>query len=207
MLRTRESASDLRLEGLPVKTSDQIAVAAVVVSGLALLATVAFAVLNRRYTRTQIALTREQLAASTEQFERANKPNVHFHVFTRSKPIGAEGVYVKVTNNHPSIPVGDIKMWLEAPGSDGTRTWLFLMFEDLPPQKTTEVRNAVTLAQMVKHFTGDGSREGLLIAGDVNPGPTFESYALAFRFSYVPRQEGATKIEDVLECHLHVLRS
>ena len=101
-----------------MKTSDEIALGAAVISALSLVVTLVFAFLNRRYTRAQIAL-------SKEQFDRTNKPNVNFDVLTRLKPAERKGVYVRVTNNHPSIPVGEIRAWLDAPAPTGNLSWLF----------------------------------------------------------------------------------
>ena len=67
--------------------------------------------------------------------------------------------------------------------------------------------NVVTIEQMIEAFTGDGSREGGVFVGPPGTGPSSDQYALPLRFSYLPRREGATKIEGSLECHLDVLKS
>src|ERR1700721_716824 len=97
--------------GPAMKTSDLIALLSAIISFIALIVTLVFAALNRRYTRQQIQLLTDQIKDQRDQFEVTNTPDVKVEVWTRGKE--PRGAFLRATNNHPTIPVGDFDIIIE----------------------------------------------------------------------------------------------
>ncbi|HET8702106.1 MAG TPA: hypothetical protein VFL97_10635, partial [Nitrococcus sp.] len=179
-----------------MKTSDQIALAAVVISSLSLIATVVFAFLGRRYTKEQIKQANAQIEETRQQFLALNTPDVELEIYCRLKPPEQAGVYMKATNHHPTIAVGDLRVFAtgDSPSAKAAFTFLFLTFNQLKPLQSVVERSPVALAKVLAEHFPMYDQSGAVI-GSKPTGGNFDAFPLRLHFSFLPRLHGAQKIE------------
>lgn len=191
-----------------METSDQIALAAAVISLLSLAATIVFAVLGRRYTKEQIKQANAQIEEAKKQFLALNTPDVEMEIYCQLKPLEAAGVYLKATNHHPTITVSDLRVFAigDSPSAKEAFTFPFLTFADLKPMQTVVNRSPVELEKVLAEDFPTYDQSGATISSK-QAGGSFDAFPLKLHFSFLPRLHGAQKIEGVRDLFFEVMHA
>jgi hypothetical protein len=188
-----------------VDTSDRIALGAAVVSLLSFAATFVFAVLGRRYTRQQIKQTQDQIDETKSQFRAINTPDVEIKVYYQSAE--KSGVYLRVTNHHPTITVNDLLVFVvgDSPTEKEAFNFYFLTFADLKPMQTLVDRSPIELESVLKkHFSGYDQSGAMIVDRPI--GKSFDVYPMKLHYSFLPRLFGASKVEGERDLYFLVRR-
>ena len=191
-----------------METSDQIALAAALISLLSLAATIVFAVLGRRYTKEQIKQANAQIEEAKKQFLALNTPDVEIEIYCQLKPPEAAGVYLKATNHHPTITVSDLRVFAigDSPSAKEAFTFSFLTFGDLKPMQTVADRSPVKLEKVLAEDFPTYDQSGAVI-GSKRTGDGFDAFPLKLHFSFLPRLHGAQKVEGVRDLFFEVMHA
>jgi hypothetical protein len=189
-------------------TSDEIALASAVVSILALIVTLVFAVLGRRYTKEQIRQVASQIEQAKQQFISLNTPDVEVDVYFQGKPAEERGLWLKVTNHHPTITVNDLRVFAvgDAPSKKEAFTLMFLTFGDLKPMQSVRERSLQDLESTLKEYFPGYNSSGALISDTPMDGESFENFPLKVHVEYRPRLHGAQQVKRVQNRYFSVMR-
>lgn len=189
-----------------MSTSDKIAFGAAVISLLSLIVTIVFAILGRRYTKTQIQQVDAQIRETKDQFTALNTPDVDIDINWRGKPAEQRGMWLKVTNHHPTITVTNLRVYAigDSPTKKDAFNLMFLTPNDLKPMDTIEERSMLEIEPLLREHFPEYDSSGALISDDPMKGSTFHSFPMKIYVSYHPRLINAQKIEYVKDAYFVV---
>jgi hypothetical protein len=191
-----------------MNTADQIALLALVVSVGALGATVWNAISTKADVRAQLKAALQQIEEAKRQFLAQNEPDVEFHVHTQVNPPEQAGVWLRVTNHHPTVTVNELLVYLEgdSPTEKAAYGLMFLTFDDLKPQQTRRERSIHSLdAVLAEHFPGVAPGGGHITHTAIH-GAAYDRYPVKLHYSYTPRYAGARKIEGTRDLFFEVMK-
>lgn len=187
--------------------SDKIALASAVVSVMALVATIVFALLGRKHTKEQIKQATIQFDEAKNQFLALNTPDVEIEVQCKFVPPEDRGIWLKATNHHPTITVNHLKVFVvgDSPAKKEAFTFFFLTFGELKPMQTILDRSPIMdLDSLMKlHFPTYNQSGGLFT--DKAGGGSFDAFPIKVHFSFLPRLHGAQKVEGVQDLVFEVM--
>jgi hypothetical protein len=189
-------------------TADQIALLALIISVGALAATVLIALSTKADVRAQLKTAMQQIDEAKRQFVAQNEPDVEFRVHVQLKPPEQAGVWLRVTNHHPTVAVNELLVYLvgDGPNEKEAYTLMFLTFNDLKPQQTLQERSLQSLdSALEKHFPGSAPGSAHITHTPIG-GDSFDRYPVKLHYTYTPRYAGAKKVEGTRDLFLEVLR-
>jgi hypothetical protein len=191
-----------------MSTSDQIALIAAVVSILSLAATLIIAISTKAEVRAQLKQAAEQLEEAKRQFRAQNDPDVEARIYVVGTPPERAGLWLEVTNHHPTVTVNDLIAYLSGQGPDGASEFnlMFLTFGDLKPQQTLKERSLQTLDSVLSSQFGVKKQGSGMVSELKLGGESFNHYPLTLHFTYVPRYAGASKVSKSKDYFLTILR-
>lgn len=176
-----------------MKASDIIALVAAIASAAAVVVSIVSFVSNRKYTR-------DQIRASQAQFASQSIPKV---VVMVSIDKDKQCVCLQGSNEHQTVTVRDFTVDLtgKSPAGDIFAFRFPDLSRELTPKGTIEASSSVTVAD-IRSVYGDGSE--MYIRMDSRPvWPVNEKvFPLSLTYSYLPNQDGASKVDEVREAYL-----
>ncbi len=186
-------------------TSDVIAVGALALSVLSLAASVAFAAVGRRHTRTQIAQADAQAAELRSQFDALNTPDVDVRIRTRLNPPEERGVWAEVTNNHPTIAVTDLTVSVDcrsAARPHSSYGFVFLLPDQVGPLQQVSERSPSTTDGALRYLYDDDVPRQAILTEHASAGS--EQIPVQVRYGFLPRRHGAERVQREKQIYLEV---
>lgn len=165
-----------------MNTSDTIAVYSLIISFIALIASIIFFAVNRKYTRSQISI-------SQSQFAQENIPVVTTNVFC-----GNGSAYLTAKNEDPSVVITEFTATLVGQSNNGAS--LDFPFPDLPcmlrPGAYVQVQSSRTITEIFAEYGGSNAQ--FIMDDNAKDGGIIARFFLSLDYNYLPQQDGAKPV-------------